>query len=273
MPILMRNKLVLMSLCLISMGLTGCVNSLITNETSVPSLNGSTWRLLSLAGLGHSPIVATTLRFEDKFTLRGFDGCNSYRGSYRSVGSTLQLSSEIMSTMAACPEPVERQARAFKKALQGTISFVTDNKILQLQDSNAQVIAIFEAASLTLAGTSWDVVAYNNAKQAVVSVLLNSHINVLFGNDDQLAGNAGCNRYFASYQETSGYIVIGQPAATRRFCAEQEAIMQQEQDYLAALQSGQRFQLDGDRLTLRTQEGAIAVSLLRSPANRQPSKQ
>jgi heat shock protein HslJ len=266
MPVLMHYKLILKNLWLVSFGLTGCVDSYMTNETSPPALNGTAWRLSSLAVLENSSAAATTLRFEDKSSLAGFDGCNSYRGSYSVSGSSLHIPGEMTATIAACPEPVERQASAFKSALHSTVSFVIDAKRLQLLDANAQVVAVFDAAGLMLAGTSWDVVGYNNGKQAVISVLRNSHINVQFGRDGQVAGNAGCNRYFASYQETDGHIVIGQPAATRRFCAEPAAIMQQEQDYLTALQSGKRFQLDGDRLTLRTQEGAIAVSLSRSPA-------
>ena len=256
----------LMSLWLVSMGLAGCVDSFMTNETGAPSLINTTWRLTSLAGLENSKAAATTLRFEDKSTLSGFDGCNSYRGSYSVSGSRLHLSGEMTATLAACPEPVERQAGAFKRALHSAVSFVIDDRRLQLLDANAQVVAVFEAVSLTLAGTAWDVVGYNNGKQAVVSVLRGSRIDLFFGTDGQVTGSAGCNRYFAPYQETDGHIVVRQPAATRRFCAEPSAIMQQEQDYLAALQDAKRVQLDGDRLTLRTQEGAIAVSLSRRPA-------
>lgn len=266
MPVLMHYKRVLMSLLLMSVGLTGCVDSFMNNETDAPSLINTAWRLSALAGLENPNAAATTLRFEDKSTLAGFDGCNSFQGSYSVSGSSIHMFGEMMATLAACPEPVERQAGAFKKALQSAVSFVIDDKRLQLLDANAQVVAVFEAASLTLAGTAWDVVSYNNGKQAVVSVLRGSRIDVFFGTDGQVTGSAACNRYFAPYQETDGHIVIRQPAATRRFCAEPVAIMQQEQDFLAALQNGKSFQLDGDRLTLRTQEGAIAVSLSRGPA-------
>ncbi len=250
--VLMHYKRLLISLCLMSMNLIGCVDSSMTNEAGTPFLSGTSWRLSAPAELENSNAAATTLRF-------------GYRGSYRVSGSALHIPGEMTATMAACSVPVTRQASAFKRALQSTVSFVIDDKRLQLLDANVQVVAVFEAASLTLAGTSWDVVGYNNGKQAVVSVLRDSRINVLFGSDDQVTGDAGCNRYFASYQETDAHVVIGQPAATRRFCAKPDAIMQQEQDYLAALHSVKRFQLDGDRLTLRTQEGAIAVSLSRSP--------
>ncbi len=259
-------KLALMSLWLMSIGLTGCVDSLTTNETSAPSLIGTAWRLSSLARLEDSNAAVTTLRFEDESTLGGFDGCNSYRGSYSVTGSALHIPGEMTATLAACPQPLERQASAFRKALQDTASFVVDDKRLQLRNAQAQEVAVFAAASLTLAGTSWDVVGYDNGKQAVVSVLPDSRINALFANDGQVTGSAGCNRYFASYQETDGHIVIGQIAVTRKFCAKPAAIMQQEQEYLAALQSGKRLQFSGDRLTLRTHKGAIAVSLARSPA-------
>ncbi len=118
MSILMHYKRILISLWLMSMGLSGCVDSVTTNETSVPSLNGSAWRLSSLAGLENSNTAATTLRFENKSTLTGFDGCNSYRASYRVSGSALHIPGEMTATMAACPRPVAHQASAFKRALQ-----------------------------------------------------------------------------------------------------------------------------------------------------------
>lgn len=266
MRVSMHYKPVVMGLWFFSFVLAGCVDAVMHNETGGPPLINTTWRLTSLAGLENSRAATTTLRFEDESMLGGFDGCNSYRGSYSASGSSIHVPGAMTATLAACPEPVERQAGAFKKALHSAVSFVIDDKRLQLLDANAQAVAVFEAVSLTLVGTAWDVVGYNNGKQAVVSVMRGSRIDVLFGTDGQATGSAGCNRYFAVYQETDGHIVIGQPATTRRFCGEPVAIMQQEQDYLAALQSGRSFRLDGDRLTLRTQEGAIAVSLSRRPA-------
>ena len=79
-----------------------------------------------------------------------------------------------------------------------------------------------------------------------------------------LTGSAGCNNYNASY-ETSGdnNISIGPAATTRKFCAEPEGTMDQEQQYLAALQTAATYKIELDRLELRTAEGALVADFAR----------
>ncbi|MEN8175579.1 MAG: META domain-containing protein [Pseudomonadota bacterium] len=118
----------------------------------------------------------------------------------------------------------------------------------------------------SLAGTAWEVTAYNNGEQTLVSVPGGMRITANFGEDGRVTGSAGCNRYFASYEASDEIITIGMPGATRRLCAEPKGIMDQEAFYLAALKSAARFRLEGDRLELRTKEEALAVSLVRMPS-------
>jgi heat shock protein HslJ len=65
----------------------------------------------------------------------------------------------------------------------------------------------------------------------------------------RLSGSAGCNTYFAGYQVTGNQLAITPPASTRRLCTPQ-AIMDQEAQYLLALDSTQRFEIAGARLRL-----------------------
>ena len=118
----------------------------------------------------------------------------------------------------------------------------------------------------SLSGTSWQSTAYNNGKQAVVSVIRTTHITVRFGGDSRVSGTAGCNPYFAEYLIDDGSIAIGPPGATRRFCADPEGIMDQEAGFLAALRSAATFMLEGETLALRTADGAMAVTLVRDSA-------
>lgn len=122
------------------------------------------------------------------------------------------------------------------------------------------------SGGVSLAGTAWEVTAYDNGKQAVVSVLGGKRITADFGKDGRVTGTAGCNRYFASYEVADATITIGVPGSTRRMCAEPKGIMEQEALYLAALESAARFRVEGDKLELRTEKGALAVSLVRKPA-------
>jgi heat shock protein HslJ len=113
-----------------------------------------------------------------------------------------------------------------------------------------------------LAGTRWEVVNFNNGQGAVVGLVPGTKITLDFGTSQvgQASGRAGCNTYFAQYQvgDPNG-LTIGRPGATTLLCATPEGVMQQEQQYLAALQSAATFQLTGDQLQIRAAGDALAV--------------
>ena len=247
----------------ISLGLAGCLGTDGNESSSTVPLMGTSWTLVSLGEREISDGPAVTLRFATEGTLGGFDGCNAYTGAYSVDGSTLHIPGEMAATRAACPEPIAGQASAYVAALARTASFAIDADRLQLRDDSGQTIAAFAAASLTLAGTAWEVVGYNNGKQAVTSVLRGTNITARFGEDGRVTGSAGCNQYFASWETAAESITIGMPATTRMACAEPDGIMEQEARYLEALHTAASFRFDGDRLVLRTAEGAIAVTLAR----------
>jgi heat shock protein HslJ len=210
------------------------------------------------------PVVS--LRFEADGSLGGFDGCNRYWGSYTVAGTAIHIPREMATTRVACRELLARRANAYTEALVRAASFAIDASRLSLRDSSEKEVAAFEAAGRSLAGTSWQVTAYNNGEQAVVSVIIGTRITAHFGDDARVTGSAGCNQYFADYRGGDASMVIGRPGATRRFCAEPEGMMDQEARYLEALVSTTTFRLDGRRLALRTSDGALAVTLERDSA-------
>ena len=105
--------------------------------------------------------------------------------------------------------------------------------------------------------------AYNNGKQAVVSVLAETKLTAVFGKSGSLTGFAGCNDYNASYTATAPRIAIGPVAATRKHCEEPAGVGEQEARYLAALETAATYRVEGSRLELRTADGALAVELHR----------
>lgn len=240
------------------------------------SLSGTTWILSVLAGQDPNPGPQVTLRFEADGTLNGSDGCNRYRGRFSENGSALHIPDNMMSTQMACPEPVMSHARAYASALGQTASFSIDGKRLSLRNSAGEEVALFEADDASLGGTSWQVIAYNNGKQAVVSVLGGTHITANFAEDGRVTGTAGCNQYFAAYQTADASVTIGRPGSTRRFCVEPEGVMDQEARFLEALGSVATYDREGDRLTLRNADGALAATLIRgapAPSQAEPTSE
>ena len=87
-----------------------------------------------------------------------------------------------------------------------------------------------------LAGTRWNVVNFNNGMGAVTGTIADTSITLAFDGSGQVTGNAGCNTYSAAYRAGGNSLTVERPNATMKFCETPEGVMQQEQQYLAALQ-------------------------------------
>ncbi|MFC1466661.1 MAG: META domain-containing protein [Candidatus Brachytrichaceae bacterium NZ_4S206] len=228
------------------------------------ALAGTSWTLATLGGQPPVADTAVTLNFEADGRAGGSDGCNTFGGPYQVSGDALKFGA-LIGTLVACEAPIMAQADAFRSALEQTARFTVANDTLTLLDTNGNALATFAPQSRELAGTNWVVTGYNNGKQAVVSVLQGTELSVSFGADGRVAGNAGCNNFFGPFTQQGETVAIGPLASTLKACAEPAGVMEQEVQFLAALESATAYQLDGDKLTLRTGDGATAVTLSRAP--------
>lgn len=116
-------------------------------------------------------------------------------------------------------------------------------------------------------GTRWLLLSYLNADGKMTDVLADSEATAEFGPDGQLSGSTGCNRYFASYTVDGEKLTIGQGGSTMMACEPTE-LMQQEADFLAALQNAATFTITGDQLEIRdANNGAVALFQPSQPAS------
>ena len=230
--------------------------------TEASALTGKVWVLATLAGKAPLKGTELTAEFGAKLRVSGSAGCNRYTGGYKASGTTIRIST-LATTKKACAGAIERQETTFLKALTGARSFAIGGGTLTLKSAGGQVLATFKAQTQALGGTSWDVLAYNNGKQAVVSVLAATKLTATFGKDGKLTGFGGCNEYDATYKATAPKISIGPVASTRKHCEEPAGVSDQETAYLAALVTAATYRVEGSQLELRTTGGALAVELHR----------
>jgi heat shock protein HslJ len=230
--------------------------------TAASPLTANVWVLTSLAGKAPLKGTELTAEFTAKLRASGSAGCNRYTGTYKVLGSAIRIL-PLATTRKACAQPVERQETAFLKALSRARSFAVSGGTLTLGSPGGQRLATFRAQTQALAGTSWDVLAYNNGKQAVVSVLAGTKLTAVFGASGNVTGFAGCNDYNASYKASAPKISIGAIASTRKHCEEPSGVGEQETSYLAALETAATYRVEGSRLELRTVDGSLAVELQR----------
>ena len=223
-------------------------------------LTGKVWVLTGL--LGKAPLAGTELTsdFTPSGNVSGTAGCNRYGGRYTASGQKLRISS-LSSTQMACAPRIMVQEAAFLKALAVTRSYTVSGTTLTIK--SAVGVLTYKAQSQALAGTSWNVTAYNNGKQGVESVSAGSKLTAVFGKDGNLTGFAGCNNYDAPYKATPPKLSIGPVASTRKECATPKGVMDQELQYLTALHTAATYRIDGTLLELRTASGALAAEFER----------
>jgi heat shock protein HslJ len=201
-----------------------------------------------------------TLTFLDNGIYSVQADCNQGSGAYTVAGSQLTLQPGPM-TRAACPPG--SQDTVFLRDLGQVATHVFDgeNLVLNLRsDSGNMVFSPQPPVSLT--GPAWQVLSVNNGRGAVVSVVPETQLDATFGESGIVGGNTGCNTYRGLYTVTGATIAFGSLITTRRACLS-EAAAAQEQAFLAALGASTRYELRGDRLTLRDDAGAAQVDLVR----------
>lgn len=228
--------------------------------TAAGSIEGPTWRLVSLRGQEERALATAPRGATARFAsgrVEGFSGCNSYGGAYTIDADRVTLG-PLAGTMMACPEPAMALENAFKAAFAGTIRFtITEDRLTLTTESGGTMLFRTEPPA-TLEGVAWEVTCFNNGRQGVVSPVLGTALTLSF-RDGAVVGHSGCNTYRAGYTRDGSRLTIGPAAATRKACAG-AGVMDQEQQFLAALQSATSWTIRGDVLDLHRADGARALA-------------
>jgi heat shock protein HslJ len=104
---------------------------------------------------------------------------------------------------------------------------------------------------ISLEDTVWVLQSYG-APGNLKDIITGTEITAEFvSSEGTVKGSAGCNSYFGSYEiEGSQLLIPGPIGATEMYCAEPEGVMDQEQEYLAALQLSENYEINDDELTV-----------------------
>ncbi len=231
-----------------------------------PKLEGSSWILSSLSGMKLDSDISVTLIFENG-NVSGSDGCNRYNGSFTHTGNALKIGPDIVSTMMACDAAVMQQASEYQTILPQVKSFKIENNQLSLYDLNGNELALFIKQDTELKNTSWQITAFNNGNQAVTSILPESEITINFKNDGTIEGNAGCNIFSGNYLTEGVAISVRNIQSTEKACLQPDGIMEQETQFLIALNSIKTYRIEGNNLEFRNADDAIALSMIKKQLN------
>lgn len=225
-----------------------------TGNATASELEGVNWQLDSYLNPeeGNScllPGTEITALFEGG-RISGSGGCNRYSGHYSTDGENIAISS-VATTLMFCGEDISGQEAVYLANLEKAAHYNVSGNLLKIYDSNRTLLLTYSVIQpLSLTGTNWQVLSYNNGSQALVSPLAGTNITAAFGEDQSLTGSAGCNNYMTSYAISGSAIAIFPAATTGMLCSQPEGIMQQESEYLAALESAASFEISDRDLTL-----------------------
>ena len=118
-----------------------------------------------------------------------------------------------------------------------------------------------------LTGIEWRLVSFGSAGSEE-SLVAGTTVTLKFGEDGRASGSTGCNSYSGTYQVRGDNLSVGRLISTKRACLDQNA-NQQEQKFLSALESANRFRLSSNRLTIMSVRGRNALNFINS-SNSQP---
>src|SRR4030095_2108881 len=159
----MTNGMLSFGVVLVFLTLAGCSSS---QSPSGGTLTGQVWALTDLGSKAPLQDTGITIQFNTDGTVAGSSGCNQYNGTYTASGSSLNINTPLASTMMMCAQPIMVQESAYQAALGTVKAYTIKGDKLTLFGPDNREIANYQAASQDLAGTSWQVIGYNNGKQA-----------------------------------------------------------------------------------------------------------
>jgi heat shock protein HslJ len=238
---------------------------LATFSAQSSDLGGTSW-IVTGYNNGKQAVVSVmagtelTANFGADGKLTGSAGCNNYTASYQTDGIKISIG-PAATTRKACEQAVMDQETQYLAALATAATYRIDGNRMELRTADGAMAATFQkaaAGSDALPGSSWVVTGYNNGKLAVVSTLAGTDLTADFGADGTLSGNGGCNEYSATYKIDGDKISIGPAVSTKKAC--EQAVMDQETQYLTALSTAATYRIDGSKLELRTSDGALAAT-------------
>jgi heat shock protein HslJ len=222
------------------------------------TLEGKTWKATEIAGvsavLTEKGVEVTAVFAAGE--LSGSGGVNRYTATYETPSDGKIAISQPAATLMAGPPKAMAQEEAYFAALgKATRYAVTADALTLMDDEGATLVSYAAVQPVTLEGTQWDALAYNNGKGALQSLAASSAITATFGSDGSLTGNAGVNQYTTTYTTSGDMMTIDAAIATTKMAGPEE-LMQQEAAYLAALPQTATYTIEGDELWLRDSTGA-----------------
>lgn len=234
--------------------LAGCASPTPAAPASGPLLAGTSWVVTAISG---TPAIAEhqpTITFAaDRAS--GLASCNQFNAGFTQTGSTVKLTPGALTAMACTPPDVMTQEQAFTAALATVAGVRAAGTGAEMLDASGTVVLALQPAPAVppkpLAGTSWQLSGII-ANEAVSSPVAGTTVSMQI-TGDQLTGKA-CNTFRGEVAVDGESFTAGPLMSTKMACPT-AAENAQETAVLAGLQAAKTYAIDGDTLTLTSDDG------------------
>jgi len=236
------------------------------------SLEGTVWLLESYLNsegvlVGPMPDSRATASFQDG-QVNGNASCNSYFGSYEAdAEGNLTVGALGMTEMFCMIDELMAQESDFLAALTSSASYLIAEDNLQIEDADGKEILVFSALKpAPLVGPLWGFAGFVDVNGTARSALAGTEITATFDEEGKLGGSAGCNSYNTTYEVSGDKLTIPGPIASTMMMCPTPGVMEQEAEYLAALELAASYAIEAKQLTLYNAQGqAILTFVVQEP--------
>lgn len=226
-----------------------------------PTLPGTQWRLIALNGADLVAGSEITLGFGDQGNAAGNAGCNHYTSVYTHSDNGRIAFTDMNRMLVQCVnDPLMDQESAYLNALAAATTYILEGSNLTILYGIAGETLVFERV-IDLAGTAWELERLGDAA-------IDVPVTLQFDDAGAITGLGGCNQYGSRYTLSGTAIQLDPVVSTRMAC--EDAVMQVEMAYFAALQAVERVDRVGSRLILTTADGHSLVFTPSATTSTQP---
>lgn len=233
-------------------------------KAELVTIDSTVWEMttyLSVSGTMDPKVHNSMVYMEvEDGKLSGNAGANNFFGGIEMDDSSIRISTTGSTMMMGTPELMAQEGQ-FLKLLQLSKSYqITDGELYMMDAEGKTVLIFIPRVEPGLTSTVWKATGVNNGKGGVTSLLQGSKITAEFTAEGRVSGTAGCNSYSGGYELEGTSIVFSPISSTRKMCVEPAGIMEQEIQFLQALEKSDTYSITEGRLELRDASGALQVS-------------
>ncbi|MBX3243743.1 MAG: META domain-containing protein [Acidobacteria bacterium] len=218
------------------------------------ALSANHWSLVEMNGEAVANSRASVEFSTDRKNVSGNAGCNRFFGGVRVSRGTMRFSG-LGSTRMFCDGAMEAET-AFLDAVKSVTRYRISDNVLTLIAGRTAVLKFAGSPKPEEAGESGSSASISERKWVLETAggdpvaSTDGSAFITFDADEKRAGgNTGCNVFGSSFTIAGGKITFSNPVSTMRACIE-DGRMKVERSFMDALQKVDRYEINGDRLTL-----------------------